>query len=93
VGIALASEPSQLSQQIAYSPARGQLAFLPRDGIAVVNRGRRAVAAAVAVGIALASEPSQLSQQIAYSPARGLLASLPGDGIVVAVRAEFVVTA
>jgi hypothetical protein len=35
VGITLASEPIQLGQQIAYSPARGLLASLPGDGIAV----------------------------------------------------------
>jgi hypothetical protein len=42
VGIALTSEPSQLSQQVAYSPARG-LAPLPGDGIVIAVRAEYVV--------------------------------------------------
>jgi|SRR5580692_9084716 predicted acyltransferase len=42
VGIALTSKPSQLSQQVAYSPARG-LAPLPGDGIVIAVRAEYVV--------------------------------------------------
>ena len=42
VGIALTSKPSQLSQQIAYSPARG-LATVPGDGIVISVRAEYVV--------------------------------------------------
>ena len=42
VGIALTSKQSQLSQQVAYSPARG-LAPLPGDGIVIAVRAEDVV--------------------------------------------------